>query len=258
MGDIEKELVKIAKQNRRWGYGKLQGALHDIGFKYVSKDTVKRLLKKHGIPPKKDRMDYSSWHEFIKTHMDVLFATDFFTIDIVDISRGLKVRTYYVLFFIHLGTRKVHVAGITEHPDKFWMKQMAKNITAFDDGFLKDAKYLIHDRDTNFMKSGFRDVLKNSGVKCIATSRKSPDLNAYAERWIESIRDECLNHVMIFREKSLRYTIKQYVEFYNHERNHQSLDNELIDPQVCLPTSGKIKCKKRLGGLLRFYRRKAS
>lgn len=247
-------IISMATLNPDWGYGRIRGELLNIGHD-VKKQTIKNVMKREGILPAPDRQKKSPWNRFIASNLDVLAACDFFTYDVVDALSGFKVRTYYVLFFIHLGTRKVHIAGITEHPSHNWMRRLAYNLTNYEDGFLKDCKYLIHDRDFHFMKSGFRDVLTKENVKCIATARKAPDMNAYAERWIQSIKGECLDKLMLFHEGSLKHAIKHYVIHHNEERSHQGIDNTLIEPNFERTSEGRVVCKKRLGGLLNHYRR---
>jgi len=254
---IVSHILSMALSNPDWGYGRIRGELLNIGHD-VKKQTIKNTMKKNGIQPSPERRKNSKWNRFIYSNLEVLFATDFFTFDIVDAFHGFKVRTFYVLFFIHLETRKVHVAGITEHPSNNWMRRIAYNLTDHEDGFLKNCKYLIHDRDFLFMNSGFRDVLKNEGVKCIATARKAPNMNAFAERWVKSIKGDCLRKLMLFREESLRYAIKQYVTHYNEERAHQGIDNLLIEPNFDRSSTGRVISKKRLGGLLQHYHRKAA
>ena len=250
-------IVQMALNDPDWGYGRIRGELLNVGHD-VQKQTIKNVLRREGLLPSPDRRKNSKWNRFIYSNLECLFACDFFTYDIVDVFSGLKVRTFYVLFFIHLRTRKVHIAGITENPTHNWMRRIAYNLTDYQDGFLKNCRYLIHDRDFHFMKSGFRDVLKNEGIKCIATARKAPDMNAFAERWVQSIKHDCLDKVMHFHEGSLRHAIRQYVIHYNEERCHQGIDNDLIEPDFERLSEGRIVHKKRLGGLLNHYRRVAA
>jgi putative transposase len=142
---LEDLVVRMAQENRRWGYDRIAGALAPLGYT-LSDQTVGNILKRHGIPPAPARQRTTTWSEFIRTHMDMLVATDFFTAEVWT-SYGLV--TYYVLFFIHLASRRVHVAGMTRHPDQRWMVQMARNVTMVDWGFLIPGQYLIHDRDGN-------------------------------------------------------------------------------------------------------------
>src|ERR1019366_9487665 len=148
-------------------------------------------------------------------------GTDFFTVEVLTL-RGLV--TYYVLFFIHLESRKVDIAGITVHPDQPWMQQMARNVTMEGCRALQDCRYLLHDRDTKYTIS-FRAIIESGGVKQLALPARSPNLNAYAERWVRSVKEECLSKIILFGERSLRRALSEYVEHYHAERNHQGKSN---------------------------------
>src|SRR5262249_28432043 len=171
-------------------------------------------LRSHNIPAAPKRKQTIRWKDFIRAHLAVLAATDFFTVEVLTL-RGLK--TYYVLFFIHLESRKVYVAGITRHPDQEWMEQMARNVTMEDAGFLIQKRYLLHDRDSKYCAS-FREVIEAGGVKPLALPPRSPNLNAYAERWIRSVREECLTKLILLGEGSLRLALKHYETHYHEER----------------------------------------
>ena len=167
--------------------------------------------------------------------------------------------TYYLLFVMVLKTRRVHFAGATVHPDETWMKQIARNLTNFEDGFLNGKRYLLMDRDTKFCES-FRDFLGNEGVESVRLPAKSPNLNAYAERWVLSIKSECLDHLIIIGERHLRAAVAQFTRHYHLERPHQGLGNELIEKphDVISNHGGVVECSERLGGLLKHYYRKAA
>ena len=165
--------------------------------------------------------------------------------------------TYYVLFFIHVQTRQVVLGGITTSPNEAWMKQVARNVTGWD-GRLKDAQYLIHDRDTKFTAS-FDEILKAVGIKPVKLPARSPNLNAYAERFVRTIKTECLDQMILFGEKSLRHVLSEYVAHYHAERNHQGIENVIPFPDERLSSKGKkITKSERLGGLLSFYHREAA
>ena len=144
--------------------------------------------------------------------------------------------TYYVLFFIHLESRRVDIAGITVHPDEAWMKQIARNATMDDCGALRDCRYLLHDRDTKFTRS-FRAILVSGRVKPLALPARSPNLNAYAERWVRSVKEECLSKVILFGERSLRRALSEYVDHFHAERNHQGKGNVLLFPRTRIVTA---------------------
>ncbi len=158
------------------------------------------------MAPAPQRSQTTTWRDFIRTHLDVLAGTDFFAVEVVT-WRGLV--TYYVLFFLHLGSRWVSIAGITEHPDEGWMQQMARSATLKQWGMLNPCRYLLHDRDTKFCAS-FRDTLAAAGLKCLALPARSPNLNAFAERWVRSVREECLSKLILFGETSLRRALTPF------------------------------------------------
>ncbi len=187
----------------------------------------------------------------------VLTATDFFTAEVLTL-RGLV--TYYVLFFIHLESRRVEVAGITPYPDEAWMMQIARNVTMEQWGFLESCRYLIHDRDTKFTES-FRALVKSSDVEPLKLPARSPNLNAYAERWVRSVKEKCLSKLILFGEASLRRTLRDYVSHYHEERNHQGKSNILLFPSAATEgncVDGSVCCDERLGGLLRYYHQQAA
>jgi putative transposase len=138
--ELEALVVRLAQENRSWGYDRIAGALAHLGYT-ISDQTVGNILKRHGIAPAPERRTTTTWKEFIRTHMEVLVATDFFTAEVWTLG---GVVTYYVLFFIHLGSREISVAGLTPHPDQRWMTQIARNVTMADWGFLAPGQYLIH------------------------------------------------------------------------------------------------------------------
>ena len=188
--------------------------------------------------------------------MAVLAGTDFFTVEVLT-WRGLA--TYYVLFFIQLESRRVSFAGLTKHPTSEWMIQMARNATDEGIGFLGGIRYLLHDRDTKFC-TALLDVLRASGIRPLALPPWSPNLNAFAERWVCSIRQECLSKLILFGEASLRRALQEYIEHHHFERNHQGKGNLLLFPSPVVPLSLKSttgRCRDRLGGLLKFYSRVA-
>jgi putative transposase len=253
--ELEALVIRMAKENRSWGYGRIVGALSNLGYT-ISDQTVGNILKRHGIAPAPERKTTTTWKEFIRTHMDVLVATDFFTAEVWTLG-GLV--TYYVLFFIHLGSRKVYIAGVTPHPHEAWMVQVARHVTMEEWGFLAPGQYLIHDRDTKFC-AAFQQIIDDAGVERVVLPPRSPNLNAYAERWVRSVKQECLSQLILFGEASLRHALTQYVEHFHHERNHQGKGNVLLFPAVSPDPEreGPLQCRERLGGLLKYYAREAA
>jgi putative transposase len=248
--EVEALVVRMAQENRSWGYDRIAGALKHLGYT-ISDQTVGNILKRHGIPPAPERKKTTTWHEFIHMHMDVLVATDFFT---TEVWTACGLVTYYVLFFIHVASRKVHVAGMTPHPDQHWMVQMARNVTMTDWGFLQPGQYLLHDRDGKFCPA-FRQTIDAAGVKRVPLPPQSPNLNAYAERWVRSVKEEALSRLILFGERSLRHALNQYETHYHQERPHQGMGNVVLMPLPGHRTArqGPIRCRERLGGLLKYY-----
>jgi transposase InsO family protein len=252
---LEALVVRLAQENRSWGYDRIVGALRHLGY-IISDQTVGNMLKRHGISPAPERRKTTTWHEFIRTHMDVLVATDFFT---AEVWTACGLMTYYVLFFLHLASRKVHVAGITLHPDQRWMTQIARNVTMVDWGFLAPGQYLIHDRDGKYCPA-FQRIVDAAGITRVPLPPRSPNLNAYAERWVRSVKEEALSGIILFGEHALRHVLKEYVAHYHAERPHQGKDNVVLMP-ITAPCQGRdrpIQCRERLGGLLKYYYRKAA
>src|SRR5688500_4636666 len=228
-------------------------ALANLGH-HISDQTVGNVLKSHGIAPAPKRSQKTTWKDFISAHMAVLAGTDFFTVEVLT-WRGLV--TYYVLFFLHLETRRVTLAGITRHPTEAWMAQMARNAVDETSGCLRDHRYLLHDRDAKF-GSAFDDLLWSGGVRCLTLPPRSPNLNAFSERWVRSVKGECLSKLILFGEASLHRALDEFVTHFHSERNHQGKGNVLLFPSLEKTTTRRtIHCRERLGGLLRYYSRAA-
>jgi len=251
---LEQLIVHMAKENPDWGYDRIVGALAILGYE-ISDQTVGSILQRHALPPAPERKHTTTWPAFIRTHLALLAGTDFFTAEAFTL-RGLV--TYYVLFFIHLESRRVDIAGITVHPDERWMQQMARNVTMEGCGALLNCRYLLHDRDTKYTRS-FRAIIASGQLEPLMLPARSPNLNAYAERWVRSVKEECLSKVVLFGERSLRRALSEYVEHFHAERNHQGKGNVLLFPRdtdIC--DEGPVQSRERLGGLLRYYHREAA
>jgi putative transposase len=232
--ELEALVVRMAQENRSWGYDRIVGALANLGYT-ISDQTVGNILKRHGMAPAPERKTTTTWKEFIRTHLDVLVATDFFTAEVWTLG-GLV--TYDVLFFIHLESREIHVAGVTPRPNEAWMVQVARNVTLEEWGFLSPGQYLIHDRDGKYCPA-FQQLIDGAGVKRVPLPPRSPNLNAYAERWVRSVKEECLSRLILFGEGSLRHALQEYVEHYHHEHNHQGKGNVLLFPLASQGSQGK-------------------
>jgi Homeodomain-like domain/Integrase core domain len=214
--ELEALVVRLAQENRSWGYDRIVGALANLDYR-VSDQTVGNILKRRGLV------------------------------------------TYDVLFFIHLGSRQVHIAGMTPHPNEAWMVQVARNLTMEAWGFLSSGQYLIHDRDRKYCPA-FAQIIDDAGVKRLPLLPRSPNLNAYTERWVRSVKDEALSRMILFGEASLRHVLNEYVDHYHQERNHQGKGNILLfpPPRPEGEADGPIQCRERLGGLLKYYVREAA
>jgi transposase InsO family protein len=251
--DVVKLVVQMARENPGWGYDRIVGALSNVGHK-LSDQTVGNILRRHGIPPALKRQTHTTWKDFIASHMAVLAGADFFTVEVMT-WRGLT--TYYVLFFLHLESRRVSLAGISRHPTEEWMEQIARNAVDEDWGYLRQIRYVLHDRDSKFCAS-FRAILKTSGLTCVTLPPKSPNLNAFAERWVRSVKEECLSKLILFGESSLKRALTEFLSHFHFERNHQGKGNLLLFPEQRIPGVPKrVKCRQRLGGLLKHYSRAA-
>jgi transposase InsO family protein len=253
--ELEALVLRMARENRSWGYDRIQGALAHLGYA-ISDQTVGNILKRHGLPPAPERKKSTTWNEFIRSHLEVLVATDFFT---TEIWTWCGLVTYYVLFFLHVGSRRVHIAGVTPHPNASWMTQIARNETMDTWGFLKPGQYLIHDRDGKYCPA-FQDIIDNAGINRVPLPPRSPNLNAFAERWVRSVKAEALSKLILFGERSLRHALKQYTAHFHEERPHQGIGNVIPFPanQAANEREGPIQCQERLGGLLKYYEHKAA
>ena len=220
----------------------------------VARNTIKAILKNRGIEPAPERGNKTGWKAFLAAHWEGLAAADFFTVEVLT-WRGLV--RYVVFFVMKLKTRTVEIAGITSHPDELWMTQMGRNLTDPDDGFLRDTHHLILDRDPLYTPA-FRNMLQDRGVTLVRLPARSPNLNAFAERFVGSVRTECLARMVPLGEEHLRATVRAFIDHYHEERPHQGLNNTLIAPKVTPIGRGRVRCRKRLGGLLKFYYREAA
>ena len=247
-------ILQFAKENPSWGYDRIAGALTNVGHQ-VSDQTVGNVLKDNGIAPAPDRKHITSWSTFLKAHWETLAAIDFANVEVWT-PRGLV--TMSLLFVIELKSRRVHFTGITDPGDGgASMKQMAKNMTDCVDGFLLGKTHLSMDNDTRFSEA-FCGVLTDEGVESVKIAPACPNMNAYIERFMRSIKEECLDQMIFFGEDSLRHAVNQYLIHYHDARNHQGLDNQLIVPFEKPPDISKpIETTERLGGMLKSYRRAA-
>ena len=198
-GEIEALVVRMAEENRDWGYRRIEGALSNLGHE-IARSTIAQILERHGIEPAPERSRKTTWKEFLSRHWELIVATDFFT---VWTWQGL--RRFVILFFIDLSTRKVEIAGIAQVADGLWMSQIARNLTDAEQGILTGKRYLIHDRDPLFTAE-FLNMIADAGVESVKLPPRCPNLNAYAERFVRSIKESCLDRMIFFGEEVVAYS----------------------------------------------------
>ena len=220
----------------------------------LARSTIAEILARHGIEPAPERVRKTTWKEFLKRHWGLMAAADFFTVEVWT-RRGLQ--RFIVLFVIELSTRKVEIAGIATGANRLWMSQISRNLTDAVEGILKGKRYLIHDRDPLFT-TGFLEMLTEAGVEPVKLPPRSPNLNAHAERFVRTIKESCLERMILLGEGSLRTAIQNFVVHYHTERNHQGLANQIINPEPGhLGNGGGVQRRQRLGGMLNYYYRAA-
>jgi putative transposase len=250
--ELEVVLLRLARENPTWGYGKLEGELGKLGYD-IGRSTIKDVLKRKHVPPAPLRgKQGSSWHTFVGHYKNQIIACDFFTVE----TAWLK--TLYILFFIELGSRRVHLAGCTANPTSAWVTQQARQFSWKLEDRTVPARFLIHDRDTKF-PAAFDTVLTSENVTIIRTPVRAPNANAFAERWIRSVREECLDKVLIISEGHLHRVLTAYLDYYNHARPHQGLEQQCPVPLVrSRARASPIERRDILGGVLHDYYRRAA
>jgi putative transposase len=242
-------IVRFARENRAWGYGKIQGELLKVGHR-ISRSTIKRVLRRHRLQPA-PRRGRTTWQAFLAQHREQLLACDFCTVDTLFLQR------LYVLFFIELGSRRLHVAGCTAHPTAAWVTQQARQRSwPLQDREDPPLRFLLRDRDGKF-PAGFDTVFASEGLTVVRTPPRTPNANPVAERAVRSMRKECLDQVLIINQKHLRHVLAEYAAYDNHRRPHHGRDQGPPVPRVVAPTSPaaptRIRCRPALGGLIFDY-----
>jgi len=235
-------MIRMAKENHLWGFGRIMGELKKLGI-IRARNTIKNILIENGIDPFPKRSE-DSWDAYIKRTFETLWACDFFT-KTVWTAMGPKI--FHVLFYINIRTRKVYIAGITQHPTHEWVTKTTNKVSAIFDG--DESKLLIRDGDKKFPKQ-FNDMLKTFGITVKRLPYRAPNLNPYAEAWIGTIKRECLNHFIALGKHHFEYLINEFVDYYNTDRPHSGLNNQTIGNTL----NGKtVKCEEKLGGLIKKY-----
>jgi transposase InsO family protein len=249
--DIVALVIRMAKENPTWGYTRIRGALRNLGLD-VGRTTIARILAEDGIDPAPMRPE--RWSTFLKAHWGAIGGGDFFTVEVVTLHGLVR---HHVFFVIDLATRQVQIGGIVKEPYGDWVMNVMRGMLDCVDGFLLGKRRLILDRDPVFTPE-VRGFLSRSGVQVARLPSRSPNLNAHAERFIGSVRRECLSRVVPIGEAHLRKLLTNYVDHYHRERNHQGIGNRLIEPTVAANGEGEIRRQTRSGGLLSFYVREAA
>ena len=247
-------VLRFAAENPGWGYSRIQGELKALGYD-VSWQTVRRIMREHGLLNDPDNPPKPQWKDFLKTHWETLAACDFFTVE----SWGLTgLRRYLIFFVIDIASRRVEIAGIHADPCETQMVQYARCLTDPESGFLKGKRILIHDRDPLYSEK-YVQTLRDGGVRALKLPKRSPNLNAVAESFVAGIRREVLNKMIFFGERHVRLAVQNYADHYNTERPHQGMGNRrLTEPPEPPPKEGIVRCRERLGGLLKSYYREAA
>jgi transposase InsO family protein len=246
-------VVRLAKENTGWGYTKLRDVMFTLGHK-IGRTTVRRILAEDGIEPAPERRKHMPWATFLKAHWGAIAAMDFFKVEVMTLTGPVR---YSVLVVMDLKTRHVEVAGIVREAYEKWMLQVLRNLTDAVDGFLLGKTHLIMDRDPVFTV-GVRAMLRRAGTKPVRLPRRSPNLNAFIERFIRSIKEDCLDRVIPLGEAHLRELIGEYMAHYHVERPHQGLGGAFVQPSHDHAANGPLVRRERLGGLLNYYYREAA
>jgi putative transposase len=242
-------ILRLAAESPTWGYLRIKGEMRKLGYG-VSAATVRRVLHHRRVPPA-PRRSGMRWGEFLRAHSGAVLACDFFTVDTV------LLRRLYVLFFIDISTRRVFFAGCTAHPDGAWVTQQARNLSWHLGELPRPPRILIRDRDSKFT-AVFDEVLRSEGIVAVKTPPRAPRANAFAERWVQSARRECLDRMLVFGERHLHVVMREYVDHYNRFRPHRGLALEIPAPDPILQVHGPIVCVQRLGGIINEYSRLAA
>jgi putative transposase len=242
-------ILRLARENPRWGYRRIQGELAKLGLR-VSATAIRRLLGRHGLGPA-PRRGGVSWRVFLRQQATSILACDFFTVETV------WLKTLYVLFFIELGSRRVHLGGCTANANAAWVTQQARNLVVTRPHIDVRLRFLVRDRDRKFTRA-FDEIFQSEAVKVLRTPVRAPRANAYAERWIRTVRTECLDWLLIVNRTHLERVLRVYVGHYNHQRPHRGLglatpqSQRQLEPIACAGT-GDVYRRDLLGGLLHEY-----
>jgi putative transposase len=251
--EVQQLIVRLARENPRWGYQRIQGELLHLGVR-LSATVIRTTLRRHGLDPA-PRRAAATWRAFLRQQAAGIVACDFFTVDTIWLRR------LYVLLFIELDTRRVHLTGVTTNPDGQWVTQQARNLLLVLGEQGRRARFVLHDRDAKFCRS-FDDVFRSDGAEVLLTPVQAPRANAYAERWVRTVRAECLDWLLVVGRGHLQQVLRVYVQHYDRHRPHRALMLRSPDPLVRLTILGEddrgaVRRRDLLGGLLHEYRQAA-
>ncbi len=245
--EVKALVLQMARENSRWGCVRISGELRKLGIR-VGATTIRTLLRRNGLGPA-PRRNGPTWSEFLRAQARGIVACDFLPV------QTIRCKTLHALFFIELGSRRVHVAKVSARPDSAWVTQQARNLALSAADGTAPARFLIHDRDAKF-SGPFEEVFRTEGTEVILTPIRAPKANAYAERWVETVRAECLDHVLVLGRRHLERILRTYADHYNHERPHRGLALAVPDR----PLDGRAPVRPRdvrrravLGGLIHEY-----
>jgi len=246
--DVEALVIRLARENQAWGYRRIVGELRGLGFS-ISASSVRAILIRHRLPPAPER-DRLSWRLLLRQQATTMLTCDFLTVETVWLTR------IYVLFFLSLERRRIEFVASTSNPDGRWVAQQARNLLMHLADRKQSFRFLLHDRDSKFA-CGFDDVFRAEGMRIIRTPIRAPNANAYAERWVGTLRRECLDRILIVNRRHLEQVLRVYTAHYNRHRPHRSLSLQPPDqaPAV-LVRAPAIHIHKRevLGGLINEYK----
>lgn len=246
--ELRETVLRLARENPRWGYVRIQGELRKVGIR-IGATTIRRLLRAHGLGPA-PRRHGPTWSEFLRAQAEGIIASDFLTVETIRLKR------LYILFFIELHTRRVHVAGITANPDSAWVSQQARNLAfSFEDRSAR-VRFLLRDRDAKY-SGPFDEVFRSEGIEVIRTPIRAPRANAFAERWVRTVRNECLDWTLVRGRRHLERVLRAYAAHYNGHRPHRGLQLDVPErsdgarrPENC---GARLVRRDVLGGLIHEY-----